>query len=362
MEHQPISRWLRARRAAAVGLGALAVLVGVTAGTAAPASAATTAPDPAQLTGLTLTSVSNGRGLDVQNGNTGDGVFLVTNSAPGYHQKWSANLGTDGSFTLVNDDTGKCATAGLPLTQQPCDGRGGERWYFQPVADGSGAFMVRSVQDDKCLDVWYNAQYNDAWTDTYGCNGSQAQQWRLPAGAQQAAVAAAVDRAAARCVKDTSSCSWRTRVQAPAAPLPQQCVSPVWYNGTTAAVPWTFSMKRTTGWGSELGFTLGSDLGTGGASPVTAKISTQISGKVTQSLTDELGNSLTISVPPAQYGWVALAELATKVTGTWTFDVNGYPWTADDTLTVPLLSDDQGGASIYLARTSDTFSGCGGAS
>ncbi|KJY29869.1 RICIN domain-containing protein, partial [Streptomyces sp. NRRL S-495] len=37
---------------------------------------------------LTITSLSNGRRLDVQNGSTGDGAYIVTNSAPGYHQSW----------------------------------------------------------------------------------------------------------------------------------------------------------------------------------------------------------------------------------------------------------------------------------
>ncbi|WP_031160047.1 RICIN domain-containing protein [Streptomyces durhamensis] len=345
------------RRTAAAGLAAIAALVGLAAG---PASAAArSGADPSGLKALTLTSSSNGRNLDVQNGNTGDGVFLVTNSAPGHHQGWSANLtGTDGSFTLVNDATGKCADAGLPLRQQPCDGRTTERWFFQPVTGTPGTFMIRSARDSKCLDVWYDARYDDAWTDTYDCNGTRAQQWRLPVGAQDAAVAAAVDYAAARCVKDTSTCSWRTRSQAPAAPLPKKCVSPVWYNGTSAPVPWTFTMARHTGWTSTLGFTFGASLGAGGASPVTAQVSQQITGSVSQNLVEDLGNSLTVTVPPRQYGWVALSELATQVTGTWTFDVNGYAWTADDTLTVPLRTDGQGGASIYLAQTSDTFTSC----
>lgn len=69
------------------------------------------ADDGPGLNGLTFTSVNNGRNLDVQNGNTGDGVFIVTNSAPGHHQKWSASAQPDGSFTLVNDATGKCIEA-----------------------------------------------------------------------------------------------------------------------------------------------------------------------------------------------------------------------------------------------------------
>ncbi|MGW3078717.1 MULTISPECIES: hypothetical protein [unclassified Kitasatospora] len=57
---------------------------------------------------------------------------------------------------------------------------------------------------------------------------------------------------------------------------------------------------------------------------------------------------------------VTLSELATKATGTWTFDAQGFPWTADDTITVPLKYDANGGASIYSARTRPTFTNCAG--
>ncbi|MFI0817574.1 RICIN domain-containing protein [Streptomyces sp. NPDC021098] len=316
------------------------------------------ADDGPGLTGLSFTSVNSGRNLDVQNGNTGDGVFLVTNSAPGHHQKWSARTQADGSFTLVNDDTGKCVEAGYPLRQQSCSASSGQRWYFQPVSGGSDTFMIRNAGDNKCVDVVLGAQYDDAWTQTYGCNGSKAQQWKIPSSATGAAFEAAVAHASKRCQKDAATCSWAKGSQSPAEPLPKQCVSPVWYNGTEAAVPWTFSLKTTTGWSSKLGVSFTSGAGTGSASPVQASVSLTISGEVSYSLSEELGNSLTISVPSHQYGWVALSELATKVTGEWTFDANGFPWKAQDTVTVPLRSDDQGRASIYLAQTSPDFTSC----
>ncbi|PNE40197.1 hypothetical protein [Streptomyces noursei] len=57
--------------------------------------------------------------------------------------------------------------------------------------------------------------------------------------------------------------------------------------------------------------------------PVQASVSLPLSGQVTYDLKQDLGNSLVINVPSHQYGWVALSELATKVTGEWTFDVSG---------------------------------------
>ncbi|MFF7651397.1 RICIN domain-containing protein [Streptomyces sp. NPDC007983] len=337
----------------AVLIAAFAVVLGL----AAQAGTAR-ADDGPGLTGLSFTSVNSGRNLDVQNGNTGDGVFIVTNSAPGHHQKWHANTQADGAFTLVNDDTGKCVEAGYPLRQQSCSASSGQRWYFQPVSGAGDTFMIRNAGDNKCIDVVLAAQYDDAWTQTYGCNGSKAQQWKIPSSATGAALRAAVDHASKRCQKDAATCSWTKGSQAPAEPLPKSCVSPVWYNGTEAPVPWTFSLKTSTGWSSKLGVSFTGQIGAGSASPVQTSVSLTISGEVSYSLSEELGNSLTISVPSHQYGWVALSELATKVTGEWTFDANGFPWKAQDTVTVPLRSDDQGRSSIYLAQTSPDFTSC----
>ncbi|MFB4421867.1 RICIN domain-containing protein [Streptomyces sp. QL37] len=337
-------------------VAALAVILGLT------AQAGTARADEVSasgLTGLTFTSVNSGRNLDVQNGNTGDGVFLVTNAAPGYHQEWNANQQADGSFTLSNADTGKCMQAGLPLKQQSCNGAAAQRWYFQPVTGADDTFMIRNAGDNKCVDVVLASQGEDAWTQTYACNGSRAQQWSIPAPATADAFRAAVDYASKRCQKDAATCSWTKGSQAPAEPLPTQCVSPVWYNGTGASVPWTFSLTTTHGWSSEISVSFESGITVGDPSPVQTKIALTTSGKVTYSLSETLGNSLEIAVPPQHYGWVALSELATKVTGEWTFDANGYPWKARDTVTVPLTGDDQGHASVYLAKTAPEFTTCG---
>ncbi|MGW1432814.1 RICIN domain-containing protein [Streptomyces sp. NPDC002431] len=342
-------------RALAALVAALAVVLGLTAQTGTARAAETSG-----LAGLTFSSAGNNRNLDVQNGNTGDGVYVVTNSAPGYHQQWTANKQADGSFTLANDFTGKCVATGLPLRQQSCSGAAAQRWYFQPVTGAANTFMIRNVGNNSCIDIVLNAQYDDAWTQTYGCNGSAAQQWRIPAASSGDAMAAAVEYASKRCQQDASSCSWTKGTQAPAEPLPVECVSPVWYNGTGAPVPWTFTLTTSSGWSSTLGVSFTSTLGTGAASPVQTSVSLTTSGSVTYDLSQTLGNSLTITVPQQQYGWVALSKLATKVTGDWTFDANGYPWKAHDTVTVPLVSDDQGHASIYLAKTAPAFTTCGG--
>ncbi|MGI5479081.1 hypothetical protein [Streptomyces lavendofoliae] len=95
-----------------------------------------------------------------------------------------------------------------------------------------------------------------------------------------------------------------------------------------------------------------------GPSPVQTSVSLTVSGRISYDLRQDLGNSLLITVPSRHYGWVALSELATKVTGEWTFDANGFPWKVTDTVTVPLKSDHQGRSSIYLARTGPEFTSC----
>ncbi|MBC3841008.1 hypothetical protein GXW82_14150 [Streptacidiphilus sp. 4-A2] len=88
------------------------------------------------------------------------------------------------------------------------------------------------------------------------------------------------------------------------------------------------------------------------------KVSASVTGSVTNSVSQTLGNTLTIPVPAGQYGWVALSELATQVTGNWTFDLGGFPWSAADSVSVPLTTDPTGGASVYVAETSTTFTSC----
>ena len=341
-----------------VGLGTAAVSATAATGTGT-GTATVTSSDTSTLSQLTLTSVSNGRNLDVQNGTTGAGPIVVTNSAPGYDEAWHINAGTTDSFTIVNNTTSECIDAGTPLRVQPCDGRTSEQWYLEPVAGSTdNAFMIRQASGGNCLDLLLGENYNDAWTDSYGCNGTAAQQWTLPTAAYQAARDLAVNYAAGLCQANTATCSWNTASQTAAAPLPMVCVSPVWYNDTSAAVPWTFQLNTTTGWTDQLTTSVSTKLSAGTAQVLQTEVDATLTNAVTLNLTQLLGNSLVISVPVGDYGWVALSELATEVTGTWTFDAQGFAWTAQDTVTVPLTSDPTGGSSLYEAKTSAAFTSC----
>ncbi|MFJ4185239.1 ricin-type beta-trefoil lectin domain protein [Kitasatospora sp. NPDC089509] len=348
----------------------VAALLGAALGVgAAPATAAPPAEtNLTALVQLSFTNVSNGKQLDVLDGSYDDNAAISVSPAPGSATTWRINTGMSfgSGFAIVNNTTGKCmdlTTARYQLRQQPCDGRASEQWYFQPVAGSAQkAFRLRQVGDNTCLTVQIPPG-NDNWAYTYRCDNTPYQQWTLPAEVYQTAWNVAVDYAAARCNKDTATCAWSTTSQTPPFTLPEACVSPIWFNDTSTTIPWEFSLSTTTGWSNTIGFKLGGSLkltGDFGVAKVEAEITGEINGATTVDLKQELGSKLTVSVPPRQYGWVTLSELATKATGTFTFDAQGFPWTADDTITVPLKYDTNGGASIYSARTRPTFTNCAG--
>ncbi|WP_344073031.1 RICIN domain-containing protein [Streptomyces crystallinus] len=322
---------------------------------------------PTALIQLTITSVANNKLVDVPNGARDDGTIISVNPAPGAAANWRVNTGSKlgSGFAIVNTTTGKCMdapTLHYNVRQSPCDGRASEQWYFQPVArSAQKAFMLRHVSDDGCLTEQIPPG-TDNYTYTNTCDNSQFQQWTVPTAVYQTAWNTAVDYAAARCGRDTGTCSWTTTTQTPPFTLPEACVSPVWYNDTSTTIPWEFSLTTSTGWVNSIGFKLGGSLSIGGTEllPLKLEVTAEVHGETTLDLKQEMGNKLTVSVPARQYGWVTLSELATKATGTWTFDTQGLPWEAEDTITVPLKYDPNGGASIYSTRTRATFTNCAG--
>ncbi|MFD0385101.1 RICIN domain-containing protein [Streptomyces stramineus] len=322
---------------------------------AAPAHAAENCDSALQC--MTFTSQGNGRALDVQNGSRNDGAYIVTNSAPGHHQSWRLNVdATDSSFSIVNNTTGKCIDVGWPtLRQQTCRGQKSQKWYFQPVSGSTDAFMIRNANDNSCIDLTANAQYNDAWTGKSSCHGAANQRWTT---ASAAAWNLAVDHGARVCQKNTASCHWTVKSEAPAAPLPKVCASAVWYNNTGSEVPQTFSVTKESGWESSIGTTLQSDISGGNEMALQATISSALTFNNTWRGSSSVNDAITVRVPDKNYGWVTLAKLARKVTGNWTFDAQGLPWTADDTITVPVQSDPAGGATLYSANVSPTFTSC----
>ncbi|UNO43334.1 RICIN domain-containing protein [Streptomyces sp. MST-110588] len=357
--HPPRSPLPRLRVIAAV-LTVLCVALGLSASPLMTDRAHAEANCGTGLQCVSFTSVSNGRALDVQNGSRDDGAIIVTNTAPGYHQSWRLSVDpSDSSFTIVNNTTGKCVDLSWPaLRQQTCRGQKSQKWYFQPVS-GAGpagqAFMIRNESDNSCLDLLNSAQYDDAWTSKSTCHGRTNQQWTTTAAEARNL---AVDHGAKRCQRDASSCTWATKSEAPAAPLPKVCASAVWYNNTDGPISQAFSVTHTSGWQSSIGTDFKTQLAGGAMEVLQATVASGVSFQQIWQGSKSVNDSVTVSVPTKQYGWVTLSVLAKKVTGTWTFDAYGFPWTAEDTVTVPLKGDPSGGATVYIANTSPNFTSC----
>ncbi|MEG3629109.1 RICIN domain-containing protein [Streptomyces poriticola] len=295
-------------------------------------------------------SAANGRRLDVQNGNSHDGVYIVANNTPGHHQNWRLIPLGAGEFQVANTVTGKCLSDAFPLRQQSC-GKSGQEWHFRPVAGKPDTFTLVRRGNSRCLDIVMNAQHSDAWTQTYGCNGSSAQQWTVPAGKTSEARRLATDYYSHLCSTDTSTCSWKQTSEGPAEALPREKASSVWYNDTSEKVAQIFTTIYRSGWSQS--FSAGVSTSVGVSAPMQAMISSQLQSTITYQSDETEINGLLVTVPPKNYGWVDFAAVAKKVTGTWTFDLGGFPWKSEGTITVPVV-DSPAGSTMYIAHTGPT--------
>ncbi|MDH6131537.1 hypothetical protein P3T37_000906 [Kitasatospora sp. MAA4] len=318
------------------------------------------------------------RNLDLGGGSSNDGTAVETYAAQtGHAQSWRLNVNpADSTFTIVNNSTGKCIDKGSSpnwyLTEWSCRGQSSQRWYVQPVQGDWKDFMFRQVDTGQCMDLFNGNDWDTAWVGQYSCNGTPNQDWSpvIPGGqitwVDTTAYAAlrnlAVDYAANKCQQDTSTCYWVESSESPAAPLPSKCVSAVWYNSQPNPFPYAFSVQDMTGWSNTAGTELSTSLETGKVAELVAKVSVTLKASYshTWSGSSTVSNSVTIPAQPGMYNYVALSLLATKVTGTWTFDVGGYSWTADDTITVPLANNPSGGpgTTVYQPVSTPTWPTC----
>ncbi|MGW8992787.1 RICIN domain-containing protein [Streptomyces zhihengii] len=341
----------RALRLIAAPLVALLLLATGTVATARAAEAPrqANAVEAADDDAWTFTT-GNGRRLDVQNGNTGDGVFVVANNTPGHHQNWRLVPLGHGEFQIANTVTGKCLTEAFPLSQQTC-GKAGQEWHFRPVAGKANTFTLVRRTNTRCLDIVQGAQHSDAWTQVYGCNGTPAQEWTVPAAQQPEARRLATEYYTRLCSTNSSTCSWRQTAEGAPGPLPREKASSVWFNDTSEKVSQIFTTIYHSGWSQS--FTSGVSTSVGVSVPMQAMVSAQLSGTVTYQSNESEINGVVVVVPPQQYGWVDFAAVAKQVTGIWTFDKGGFPWTTEGEVTVPVV-DSPVGSTMYIAHTGST--------
>ncbi|MEV4925101.1 RICIN domain-containing protein [Streptomyces roseoverticillatus] len=300
--------FLRALRLSAAPFIALLVLPGSAVATAQAAEAT-------ESDAWTFTT-ANGRRLDVQDGNTGDGVSVVANNSPGHHQNWRLIPLGRGESRAANNTTGECLSEVFPLRQQSC-GKAGQEWHFRPVSGKANAFTLVRSNNDRCLDITVNAPYPEAWTQVYGCNGTKAQEWIVPASKQPEATKLATEYYARLCSTSTSTCSWKRTSEGGPQALPREKASSVWYNDTSGKVSQIFTTIYHSGWSQS--FSSGVSTSVGVSTPMQAMVSAQLGAMVTYQSDETEINGVVVTVPPKQYGWGDFAAVAKKVTGTWTF-------------------------------------------
>ncbi|WP_329493928.1 RICIN domain-containing protein [Kitasatospora herbaricolor] len=318
---------------------------------------------------MTLYSgLPGGQGLALNTGAPPNQRIAVDSVWNGRNVHWRLRVNhPDATFEISDETSGKCvgvlgAADGYDLlAPSNCQGKASQRWYFNP---GPGyQFMIRNVDSGRCLTVFAG----DVRTPAPGqpvvaatCRPARGQLWGVGGGPHDAVWDLAIDYAAQKCQATADACSWNAESEAPAAPLPTSCESEVWYNGTSAPLDHTFTLTRTTGYSNEVGSELETSFETGAVTSLIAKVTAKlkISLKAVWSNSQSTANQTRFSVPPGQYGWVELARIAQKVTGTWTFDLGGiYPWTARDTIAIPLATGN-GLSTVYSARASTTAPDC----
>ncbi|MGC0343961.1 lysophospholipase L1-like esterase [Streptomyces sp. SLBN-8D4] len=168
-------------RAAVTGAVAVAVL-GLSLVPVAPATATTTAATAGPQDGhvYALTAAHSGKNAQVKSASSADAAEVVQNAAADdASQLWQTVAQSDGSFSLVNINSGKCmdvkgasTSAGESVIQWPCSGRPNQRWTFNGSA-------VKSVNSGMCLDVKGGSVGDNTPLIQWSCSSDKNQQWSL---------------------------------------------------------------------------------------------------------------------------------------------------------------------------------------
>ncbi|WP_157815591.1 RICIN domain-containing protein [Kitasatospora sp. CB02891] len=132
-----------------------------------------------------IASVSNGsRLLDVEGASQDDYAHVVTYAGNGgANQYWHLDSSGPGTFTIVNEESGKCldvhnGTHALPgdwADQYDCAGQLTQNWEFTTGPNGSVHLVNTYYGWD--LDVLRNLTGDDRWVGVYPDTGGTNQLW-----------------------------------------------------------------------------------------------------------------------------------------------------------------------------------------
>lgn len=285
---------------------------------------------------------------------TGDGAQVSVTPDGTNYTNWRLIPAGTGAFRVANTNTGKCLYSTQPLTQRSCgvgDTEDGQLWHFHPVNGKPGTFMLVRDDNNYCLDNRGGLHLWGILAQPNPCDGSSTQAWTVSQAKAPEALKLALDYYSQLCTKDTSTCSWTQKSEGPLEVLPRVKASSVWYNDTSEKVAQVFTTIYHSGWSQSL--SAGVSVSAGISVPIQTMISSQMSSTITYTSDEAQVNGVIVTVPPKNYGWVDFAAVGKKVTGTWTFDAGRFPWTADATVTVPVV-DSPAGSTMYVAHTGTT--------
>ncbi|MFF4528500.1 RICIN domain-containing protein [Streptomyces sp. NPDC001407] len=297
----------------------------------------------------TLNATGNGDGNQIS----------VTPDGTNYTNWRLIKLGAPGMFNIASTSSGKCIYATQPAVQQSC-GKDGEQWHFRPVDGKPNTFGIVRRDDSSgtewCMDNRGGLHLWGILAQPNVCNGDASQEWTVPASKSAEAKSLALDYYADLCSKKTATCSWTEKSEGRPEVLPRQPASSVWYNDTGSTMKQVFTTIYHSGWAQS--YSVGVSSSVGVSVPVQAMISSQLTATQTYESDEATVNGIAIDVPSKNYGWVDFAAVGKKVTGTWTFDTDNQPWTADATVTVPVINS-AAGSTMYVAHTSPDAPGSG---
>ncbi|MFB7669025.1 RICIN domain-containing protein [Kitasatospora sp. NPDC056138] len=292
-------------------------------------------------------------------GNNDGNQISVTPDGTNYTNWRLIKLSDPGMFNIASTSSGKCIYASQPAIQQSC-GKSGEEWHFRPVDGKPNTFGIVRRDDSSgsewCMDNRGGLHLWGILAQPNICNGGASQEWTIPAAKAAEARSLALDYYSDLCSKKTSTCSWTEKSEGQPEVLPSQPASSVWYNDTSGPVKQIFTTIYHSGWAQSYSAGLSSSVGV--SAPVQAMITSQLTATQTYQSDETTVNGISLDVPSKNYGWVDFAAVGKKVTGTWTFDTDNQPWTADATVTVPVINS-AAGSTMYVARTSANAPGSG---
>ncbi|CAN3977464.1 hypothetical protein KPATCC21470_0087 [Kitasatospora purpeofusca] len=348
----------------------LAAGMSVTSLTSGTARAAEFAGNPcptAESMYCTRLFLDGGVALGVDTGRDAVNQVMLTPLGSGPNRAWRLTPNWDnGTFRIQNVALGKClktrvmSTSLAPVQLESCGSGGVEAdWYVHPTSTG---FMIRNAWQHPCLSPERADLTPGRPVRLVTCDGSEAQSWEVPFGHDPSRPPVrgprelALTYATKICQKYKTECSWDMESESPSEMLPESCVSDAWFNDNDHpdGMTHTFSVLRTNGWSHELGSEVELGLETGALSSLIAKVTVKVkfSFKKVWSGSEAVGNQVTAKIRPKEYGWVTLSRAATRITGTWTFSANHLPWTARDTIAMPMTSAATGQPTLYTVHSS----------